>query len=47
MRVQMCSCVNELVIALTQHKTLWDMFELSEVKHFDIIKYLLMLWRTL
>ena len=27
-------CVYELVIALVQDKTIWEMFELSEAMHF-------------
>ena len=27
-------CVYELLIALTQNKTMWEVFELSEVMHF-------------
>ena len=41
-----CECVYELVIALTQDKTMREMFELSEVCVCDIMKYFLMLWRT-
>ena len=36
-------CVYELVIALKQDKTMREMYELSEVMHFDIMQYFLML----
>ena len=55
--MQACACVRvcvyELVIALTQDKTIWEMFELSEAMHFlhnevivDVMAYLLTSQRT-